>query len=448
MRISRHLTIPITFSELWALLHFIMPDLFTSLNDFTEWFSKGIEGVAGQGDSTLGTQQLRRLHDVLRPFMLRRIKKNVQSELGDKIETDILVDLSSRQKAMYRMLRSDASIKAFLAQASAGSDSAAKTNLLLNIVMQFRKVCNHPDLFQRPDVVSPLSFGTFSGSGELIRQKELYCPDSCRNPIEFAVPKLVWEDGGFLSRPGDKSSAGFDTKYLHNLFNIWSPANAPLPTAGYRPNKRTIFQDSSEQELPHYYQRYRITTGKRQPFDARRLLDVVDVVHETSWLTRKEARFVIDDAIAPPIHATCRSRSFIAERERQRISETERLSLFGLPRMMADDQKILERARRTVPNLPALGLLGTSPTQQLPLPSMAFPNAKRLMVDSAKLLRMDQLLRELKEGGHRVLVYFQMTKMMDLFEEYLSYRQYRYVRLDGSTQLGERRDMVNAYQTK
>jgi DNA helicase INO80 len=416
-----------------------MPDLFTSLTDFTEWFSKGIEGVAGQGDSTLGTQQLRRLHDVLRPFMLRRIKKNVQSELGDKIEKDILVELSSRQKAMYRMLRSDVSIKAFLAQASAGSDSAAKTNVLLNIVMQFRKVCNHPDLFQRPDVVSPLSFSTFSGSGELIREKELYCPDSCRNPIEFSLPKLVWEDGGILSRPGEQSAAGFDTKYLQNLFNIWSPANAPLPTAGWRSKERSIFQAPEEEKLPSYYRFFQVKP--RRPLS-------VDVIHETSWLTRKESRFVVDDAVAPPVHVTCASRSFIVERERQRVSEKDRMLLFGLPGHLADDYKALERARREVPNLPPLGLVGESPTQQLPLPSMAFPNAKRLMVDSAKLSRMDLLLRELKEGGHRVLVYFQMTKMMDLFEEFLSYRQYRYVRLDGSTQLGERRDMVNAFQTK
>jgi DNA helicase INO80 len=421
-----------------------MPDLFTSLTDFTEWFSKGIEGVAGKGDSTLGTQQLRRLHDVLRPFMLRRIKKNVQSELGEKIEKDILVDLSARQKVMYRMLRSDASIKAFLAQASATSDTASRTNTLLNIVMQFRKVCNHPDLFQRPDVVSPFSFGTFSSSGELIRQKELYCPDSCRNPIEVTVPRLLWEEGGILSRPGEKSHAGFDTKYLQNLFNIWSPQNRSWDTGrGARTiTARSLFEEPDVNDLPPYYKRFKLPPTRTSPFD------VVRDISYGHFLTRREARFVVEDVVAPPIQASCSSRSFIVEQERKHLSETDRTALFGLPGGLADDEDVLDRARETIPELPPLGLVGNSSQDQQPLPSMAFPNVKRLMVDSAKLSRMDLLLRELKEGGHRVLVYFQMTKMMDLFEEFLVYRQHRYIRLDGSTQLGERRDLVNAWQTK
>lgn len=127
-------------AELWALLHFIMPDLFNSLEDFTEWFSKGIEGVAGGRDSQLSSQQLKRLHDVLRPFMLRRVKKNVQSELGDKIEKDLVVEISPRQRSMYRALRGNANVKALLAQAADTSDSMAKTKNLMNIVMQFRKV--------------------------------------------------------------------------------------------------------------------------------------------------------------------------------------------------------------------------------------------------------------------------------------------------------------------
>jgi DNA helicase INO80 len=54
----------------------------------------------------------------------------------------------------------------------------------------------------------------------------------------------------------------------------------------------------------------------------------------------------------------------------------------------------------------------------------------------------------LKEEGHRVLLYFQMTRMIDLVEEYLTYRNYKYCRLDGSTKLEDRRDTVHDFQTK
>jgi DNA helicase INO80 len=98
--------------------------------------------------------------------------------------------------------------------------------------------------------------------------------------------------------------------------------------------------------------------------------------------------------------------------------------------------------------LSPVGLIGSSPADQLPLSTMQVPEAKRLIYDSAKLARLDTLLQELKQGDHRVLVYFQMTRMMDLMEEYLIYRQYKYLRLDGSSKLEDRRDMVIDWQTR
>lgn len=63
-----------------------MPSLFDSHDEFNEWFSKDIEGAAeGKGGSKLNEHQLRRLHMILKPFMLRRVKRNVQNELSDKV---------------------------------------------------------------------------------------------------------------------------------------------------------------------------------------------------------------------------------------------------------------------------------------------------------------------------------------------------------------------------
>lgn len=79
---------------------------------------------------------------------------------------------------------------------------------------------------------------------------------------------------------------------------------------------------------------------------------------------------------------------------------------------------------------------------------MAMPEMERLIFDSAKLAKLDLLLRELKKGGHRVLLYFQMTKMLSIIEEYLVYRQYKYLRLDGNSKISDRRDMVTSWQTE
>ena len=126
----------------------------------------------------------------------------------------------------------------------------------------------------------------------------------------------------------------------------------------------------------------------------------------------------------------------------------ESLALYGLPSDLRDSEDAWSTFQKWIPGIPAAGLAGSSPPDQLPMSTMQIPEAKRLIYDSAKLARLDALLHELKAGDHRVLVYFQMTRMMDLMEEYLVYRQYRYLRLDGSSKLEDRRDMVIDWQTR
>jgi DNA helicase INO80 len=62
-----------------------MPSLFDSHDEFNEWFSKDIENAAENKGSKLNERQLRRLHMILKPFMLRRVKRHVQNELSEKV---------------------------------------------------------------------------------------------------------------------------------------------------------------------------------------------------------------------------------------------------------------------------------------------------------------------------------------------------------------------------
>ncbi|XP_026088447.1 chromatin-remodeling ATPase INO80-like [Carassius auratus] len=71
-----------------------------------------------------------------------------------------------------------------------------------------------------------------------------------------------------------------------------------------------------------------------------------------------------------------------------------------------------------------------------------------LITDSGKLHTLDLLLTRLKSQGHRVLIYSQMTRMIDLLEEYMVYRKHTYMRLDGSSKISERRDMVADFQSR
>ena len=64
------------------------------------------------------------------------------------------------------------------------------------------------------------------------------------------------------------------------------------------------------------------------------------------------------------------------------------------------------------------------------------------------MIVLDKLLAKLKMEGHRVLIYSQMTRMIDILEEFMGYRCYKYIRLDGSSRICDRRDMVEDFQTK
>jgi ATP-dependent helicase STH1/SNF2 len=83
---------------------------------------------------------INRLHQVLRPFLLRRVKKEVEKELPDKIEIVIKVELSSWQKIYYKQIQD----YGFL-----GMEEKGKKLALQNTVMQLRKICNHPYQFFR-----------------------------------------------------------------------------------------------------------------------------------------------------------------------------------------------------------------------------------------------------------------------------------------------------------
>ncbi|KAI0218655.1 SWI/SNF-related matrix-associated actin-dependent regulator of chromatin subfamily A member 5 [Lamellibrachia satsuma] len=118
--------------ELWSLLNFLLPDVFNSADDFDAWFNTN----KCFGDSELVT----RLHDVLRPFLLRRIKSDVEKRLLPKKETKIYIGLSKMQREWYtKILLKDIDVVN-------GAGKSDKMRLL-NILMQLRKCCNHPYLF-------------------------------------------------------------------------------------------------------------------------------------------------------------------------------------------------------------------------------------------------------------------------------------------------------------
>jgi ATP-dependent helicase STH1/SNF2 len=95
--------------ELWALLNFILPKIFNSVRTFDDWFNSPFSRETGQERIELNEEEqlliIRRLHKVLRPFLLRRLKKDVEKDLPDKVETIIKCPMSALQLRLYEQIR-------------------------------------------------------------------------------------------------------------------------------------------------------------------------------------------------------------------------------------------------------------------------------------------------------------------------------------------------------
>ena len=136
--------------ELWALLNFLMPNLFSSSSEFDDLFGVGNNKEEGEENKEKMEEEaeernaeiVQQLHQILKPFLLRRTKSEVERTLPPKKEIHIKVGLTELQKRLYKKLLTSSLLQ------------ESKT-VYKNIIMQLRKVCNHPYLFDGVEEAHP-----------------------------------------------------------------------------------------------------------------------------------------------------------------------------------------------------------------------------------------------------------------------------------------------------
>ncbi|KAI9337602.1 SNF2 family N-terminal domain-containing protein [Zopfochytrium polystomum] len=113
-------------AELWSLLNFLMPDIFASLDDFESWFELGQlddENASKLLGNESTTSIVSNLHEILKPFLLRRMKSEVVLDLPKKKEYLVFAPLSPKQKELYAASMSGfRSLRDFLLQKIGGND--------------------------------------------------------------------------------------------------------------------------------------------------------------------------------------------------------------------------------------------------------------------------------------------------------------------------------------
>jgi len=453
-------------NELWSLLHFLMPNVFESQSEFSEWFENPVTGMIKRNQDLASSHIINRLHSVLRPFLLRRQKKDVEKQLPPKHFHTLECRLSRRQRRLYEDFMNADRTKAIMKR----SDYMG----MMNIVMQLRKVCNHPDLFEgrairAPFIAHPLRYTIPS----LVANNTLPNPSTLdtNSPLLISQSKSQWtcketrrlqtkrdtilrmkerpEEScpfpGFLAkiqadlrreRKRFRESlaeinshrckeSGYEIADIYHAVKIRRLNSAPHIVAR---EKKLLISDSSDihtrpGEVYHPSRSSRPFSHFRDMYPTNAHLDMVKLFERR----HEEMQPIICKFIEyhPPVQtAPIELHSYhppLAKWERQHRKTRH------LHREFLEPTKILHE-----PHLRR---------------KMQFPEKRLLQWDCGKLQALDKLLRKLKKGKHRCLIFTQMSKMLNVLEAFLNLYDYRYLRLDGSTKTEDRGKLMHKFNS-
>lgn len=143
-----------TLDELWSLLNFVNPQIFDDLSVFQSWFGFKNIGQSNRGatdeeaiiQEQRKNQTVTKLHEILRPFLLRRVKKDVLSEMPPKKEIVVYSGMSRLQLGYADLIEKGVLRDELLKQGIDGGRNLSQTNKMMN----HRKNVNHPFMFGEP----------------------------------------------------------------------------------------------------------------------------------------------------------------------------------------------------------------------------------------------------------------------------------------------------------
>lgn len=448
-------------TELWALLQFLMSGTnFANLKEFGEWFSstslspsilfepgsrcpvdpleKAIEMGTMLDDENM--QRVSKLHTVLRPYLLRRLKRDVEKELPSKYDHLVLCPLSKRQRFLYDefMLRAQ----------TRESLRSGVYQKIANILMQLRKVCNHPDLFEvRPIVTSfameRSAIADFEIKNLLIRRRLLHSEDAEILNLDILGLRFIdWQGTSVIN--------ALETQSLDATSEFPMPSELPeIP-----PPKDTRSIERFKAFRAHQQRAARIARWaqvgylnrlrcNRLPVYSQETLVLVRTFHQPLLpMSAVDHRTGYMHMVAP-VNSAIKSHSTRAQEMSSVIDRfafvTPSVVALDLPRitLLGLETHVVETLRD-----PAFDAMLHQPSVKL---QIAFPDPSLLQFDCGKLQELTRLLREKKAGGHRVLIFTQMTKILDILETFLNFHGYLYLRLDGATKIEDRQYITERF---
>lgn len=440
--------------DLWSLMYFLMPHgideatgggAFASIKDFQEWFANPLDKAIQRGDGVDAETRdmVSKLHTVLRPFILRRLKSEVERELPHKYEHVIRCRLSKRQRFLYNDFLSRAATRQSLASGNYLS--------IINCLMQLRKVCNHPDLFEVRPIVTSFAMGRAVAADYeikdflvrrhlLARQDEATMADrdvALNLGFSQLRSQLVTEDlsrldaSPCLAAPmaPDATPPPLSTSSIEKYRASMAALNEFRYKQRWSQNQK-LNAKRCQADMPVYSEEL-LRTARTAGQGTQLLPLSVAERDRTSYMDRCDAAL---DAVQPYVERTAQVRDLVdCFAFATPAVYAPNMAELALPGVEAHTFPELREHERDILHPAAVKL------------QIAFPDASLLQYDCGKLQQLDLLMRRLKDGGHRILIFTQMTKVLDILESFLSFHGYRYLRLDGATKVEDRQLLTERF---
>ncbi|OAA53912.1 SNF2-related protein [Niveomyces insectorum RCEF 264] len=461
-------------TELWSLLFFLMPPEngeggFADLSEFHDWFHKPESQILESGREQMDEEAraiIAKLHQVLRPYLLRRLKADVEKQMPAKYEHVEMCRLSKRQRELY---------DGFLARSDTRATLSSGNYLsIINCLMQLRKVCNHPDLFvDRPIMTSFRMLASvpalYESSTARVLQRRLQLNVDARNRVSLPLLNLVptqYEDLSAITAAQIHQLAM--NRVLSDLKEV-QRARLPQPYPAF--DARTVQSNLAYLENAMRWQRFEelqhltyLNALRRQqrPIYGRGLVELLTLHTSDRPFAPRPHR------VPAKIMEWFENDSFLLHNLVQPLGrradalETT-LSKFACvtPAVVTRDMNSVLLGRQGMAAFTECDLRLAAPVKTLPFLqrqpprdpwhearmrlTIQFPDKRLLQYDCGKLQALDRLLRRLQAGGHRALIFTQMTKVLDILERFLNIHGHKYLRLDGATKIEQRQILTDRF---
>ncbi|KAK3670116.1 swr1 complex component [Recurvomyces mirabilis] len=445
-----------SLTELWSLLTFLTAGdddpAHGDLEEFLSHWKEPVKEIFDRGVTSLSNEAQKvvdQLHVSLRPFLLRRLKNEVEKDLPKKTESVVVCKLSKRQRELYQEYMSLASTRESLTKGNAVSAG--------RVLLSLRRVCNHPDLFDPRTIDTSFALDNSPAEGFAVKENLIrrLLGEEAASATGLIVTSFEGRGKASLKRARQLDASGQLRLQAQKLEQAPTAAPDTFSISGSLALKKHQSRQSKIQQLRNSIQATTTSFGHSPIYgsDLRELLTV-----------KLGKPYVVKHLRRRPQENTKHMRAWPAVGSRP--LSLEHRSDFVMAHCTSLQQDVMslkgysEKMHALITRFAFVPPKATAPLLEQVIPSrsqeqlrtsevypadldfahesrvrttIAFPDSKLLIYDSGKLQRLAVLLRDLQSRGSRSLIFTQMTFTLDILERFLNLLNLPYLRLDGQT---------------